>query len=67
MNRKLTKAEIIENINDKIGMDLEDIHAIIDEFLDQVKDRQLNSGALERSKSKYARVRRKQEIQRQAK
>lgn len=38
MNRKLTKAEIIENIHDKLGTDRKDIHAIIDEFFDEVKD-----------------------------
>ena len=38
MNRKLTKAEITENIHDKLGIDRKDIHAIIDEFFDEVKD-----------------------------
>ena len=38
MSRKLTKAEIIENIHDKLGTDRKDIHAIIDEFFDEVKD-----------------------------
>ena len=39
MNGKLTKAEIIENIHDKLGTDRKTIHAIIDEFFDEVKDR----------------------------
>ena len=39
MNGKLTKAEIIENIHDKLGTDRKDIHAVIDEFFDEVKDR----------------------------
>ena len=30
MNGKLTKAEIIENIHDKLGTDRKDIHAVID-------------------------------------
>lgn len=38
MNTKLTKAEIIENIHDKLGMDRKDIHAIIDEFFEEIKD-----------------------------
>ena len=38
MNGKLTKAEIIENIHDKLGTDRKDIHAIIDEFFEEVKD-----------------------------
>ena len=72
MNRKLTKAEIIENIHDKLGTDRKDIHAIIDEFFDEVKtasekDRQRNSVALEHSRSGYARERRRHAIRRQAK
>lgn len=38
MNGKLTKAEIIENIYNKLGADRKDIHTIIDEFFDEVKD-----------------------------
>lgn len=38
MNGKLTKAEIIENIHDKLGTDRKDIHAVIDGFFDEVKD-----------------------------
>ena len=38
MNGKLTKAEIIENIHDKLGTGRKDIHAVIDGFFDEVKD-----------------------------
>ena len=38
MNAKLTKAEIIENIHGKLGIDRKDIHSVIDEFFDEVKD-----------------------------
>ena len=38
MNRKLTKAEIIDNIHDTIGTDRKTILAIIDGFFDEVKD-----------------------------
>ena len=48
MNGKLTKAEIIENIHDKLGTDRKDIHAVIDGFFDEVKD-SLGKGALEKA------------------
>ena len=38
MNRKLTKAEIIDNIHDTLGTDRKTILAIIDGFFDEVKD-----------------------------
>ena len=34
---KLTKAEIIENIYDKVQVNRKDIHSIIDSFFDEVK------------------------------
>ena len=34
---KLTKAEIIENIYEKLGVNRKDIHNIIDEFFEEVK------------------------------
>lgn len=34
---KLTKAEIIENIYDKLGVNRKDIHEIVDEFFEEVK------------------------------
>ena len=37
MENKLTKAEMVENIHDKLGVDRKDIHAIIDEFFEEVK------------------------------
>lgn len=36
-NGKLTKAEIIESIYEKVPVNRKDIHSIIDEFFDQVK------------------------------
>ena len=38
MDRKLTKAVIIENIHDKLGVSRADIHAVIDELFEEVKD-----------------------------
>jgi integration host factor subunit beta len=34
---KLTKAEIIENIYEKVDVNRKDIHVIIDEFFEQIK------------------------------
>ena len=34
---KLTKAEIIENIYEKLGVNRKDIHNILDEFFEEVK------------------------------
>jgi len=34
---KLTKAAIIENLHDRIGMNRSDIHMIIDEFFEEIK------------------------------
>ncbi len=36
-NGKLTKAEIIENIYEKVDVNRKDIHVIIDEFFEQIK------------------------------
>ncbi len=35
---KLTKAEIIENIYEKVPVNRKDIHAIVDEFFEEVKN-----------------------------
>ncbi len=34
---KLTKAAIIENLHEKMGMNRSDIHQIIDEFFEEIK------------------------------
>jgi len=34
---KLTKAEIIESIYEKLGINRKDIHTIVDEFFEQIK------------------------------
>lgn len=34
---KLTKAEIIESIYEKIGINRKDIHGIVDEFFEEIK------------------------------
>lgn len=47
MSEKLTKAEIIENIHDKLGVDRKDIHAIIDEFFEEVKEALANGRTTE--------------------
>ena len=59
MNTKQTKATIIKSIHDKLGKDRKDIHMIIYEFFDEMKDglgkvRQRNSVASEHSRSGYA-------------
>ena len=36
-NKKLTKAEIIENIQVKLGLNRPDVHSVIDEFFEEVK------------------------------
>ena len=35
---KLTKAAIIENINEKLGVNKIEIHQIIDELFEEIKD-----------------------------
>ena len=35
---KLTKAVIIEHLHDKLGINRNDIHQIVDEFFEEVKD-----------------------------
>jgi len=35
---KLTKAEIIDNISSKVDLNRKDIHYIIDEFFDEIKN-----------------------------
>ncbi len=47
MNEKLTKAEIVENIHDQLGTDRKDIHAIIDEFFEEIKDALANGRTTE--------------------
>lgn len=36
-NNKLTKAEIIDNIQEKLDMNRADVHLLIDEFFEEVK------------------------------
>ncbi len=36
-NNKLTKAEIIDNIQEKLEMNRTDVHMLIDEFFEEVK------------------------------
>jgi integration host factor subunit beta len=36
-NNKLTKAEIIESIQAKLGLNRPDVHSVIDEFFEEVK------------------------------
>ena len=67
MNGKLTKAEIIENIHDKLGTDRKDIHAVIDGFFDEVKDSLGKGMTAELRGFGNARERRKRATQRPAK
>ncbi|NLA92613.1 MAG: integration host factor subunit beta [Spirochaetales bacterium] len=36
-NGKLTKAEIVDNIQSRLGLDRADVHAVVDEFFEEVK------------------------------
>ncbi len=36
-NGKLTKAEIVDNIQSRLGLDRPDVHAVVDEFFEEVK------------------------------
>ncbi len=38
MEEKLTKAAIIENLHNKLGLNRSDIHAVIDELFEEVKE-----------------------------
>ena len=38
MEEKLTKALVIESLHNKLGFSRNDIHEIIDELLDEIKD-----------------------------
>lgn len=38
MQDKLTKAAIVENLHDKLGYNRDEIHTIVDEFFEEVKD-----------------------------
>ena len=38
MDQKLTKAAIIENIHQKLGLNRTDIHQVIDELFEEIKD-----------------------------
>ena len=38
MDQKLTKATIIENIHQKLGLNRTDIHQVIDELFEEIKD-----------------------------
>ncbi|MGM0431505.1 MAG: HU family DNA-binding protein [Spirochaetota bacterium] len=37
-SRKLTKAEIIENIHEKLGVSRSDVHEVIDQFFVELKE-----------------------------
>ncbi len=37
-SRKLTKAEIIEHVHEKLGLSRSDVHQVIDEFFIELKD-----------------------------
>lgn len=36
-NGKLTKAEIVDNIQTKLGLDRAEVHLVVDEFFEEVK------------------------------
>ncbi len=38
MEEKLTKATIIENLHSKLGLNRTDIHSVIDELFEEIKD-----------------------------
>lgn len=38
MASKLTKAELIENLHQKLGISRQDIHRVIDELFEEIKD-----------------------------
>lgn len=38
MKEKLTKADIIENLHSKLGLNRNDIHSVLDSFFDELKD-----------------------------
>ena len=38
MSDKLTKAEIIANLKDKLGYSSDEIHSVIDEVFEEIKD-----------------------------
>ena len=38
MDEKLTKANMIENLHNKLGIARSDIHEIIDELFEEIKD-----------------------------
>ncbi len=38
MSNKLTKAEIIDNIFERTGVNRKDVHRILDEFFDELKE-----------------------------
>lgn len=44
---KLTKATIIENLHDKLGLNRSDIHQIIDAFFEEVKNGLKNDQVIE--------------------
>ena len=44
---KLTKAEIIERIYEKLGVDRKDIHNIVDEFFEEIKSGLSNDKVVE--------------------
>lgn len=47
MKDKLTKAEIIENLHDKLGLSRTDIHRTIDEIFEEIKEGLKNNQVIE--------------------
>lgn len=47
MSKKLTKAEIIENLHGKLDLNRNDIHEVIDAFFDELKDGLKNEDVIE--------------------
>lgn len=47
MKNKLTKAELIENIHEKLGLPRGDIHRLIDEIFEEIKGGLMNDQIIE--------------------
>ncbi len=47
MQEKLTKAAIIENLHDKLGYNKDQIHVVIDELFEEIKDGLKDSRVIE--------------------
>ena len=48
MQEKLTKAAIIENLHNKLGYNKDQIHVVIDELFEEIKDGLKDSRVIER-------------------